>query len=201
MWFVGNVRQHCPPKSSEKISSGSESGSAKEAAGAADGIGTDCGLKAGTPMGPLPATRMEFCHQSVLIRRIHHHNIRQFESTMSDFSAAATAAAILPPQNSAAHSPPSLGLGAAAAAVSRRTQHSSTERKGRRKERERVGERRYEAQEIPITLNINGIYFLLFYLRRSNAGLWIIIGCCCCSSCESSQESIYRPEKHGNIGN
>ena len=43
-----------------------------------------------------------------------------------------------------------------------------------------------------------------FYLRRSNAGLWIIIGRRCCLSvclCESSQGSLYRPEKHGNIGN
>lgn len=48
MWFVGIVRQHCPPKSSERVSSGSESGSAA----VADGSGTDCGLNAGTPMGP-----------------------------------------------------------------------------------------------------------------------------------------------------
>ena len=39
-----------------------------------------------------------------------------------------------------------------------------------------------------------------FYLRQSNAGQWIIIGRLSVRPLQSSQESIYRPEKHGNIG-
>ena len=36
-----------------------------------------------------------------------------------------------------------------------------------------------------------------FLPAAKHAGLWIIIGC----PSQSSQESLYRPEKHGNIGN
>ena len=38
----------------------------------------------------------------------------------------------------------------------------------------------------------------LFLPAAKHAGLWIIIGRCLASSLQSSQGSLYRPEKHGN---
>ena len=52
------------------------------------------------------------------------------------------------------------------------------------------------------TLNIMGDAIAIVFLPAAkHAGLWIIIGRCLSSSLQSSQGSVYRPEKHGIIGN